>query len=70
MNPDFPVGRYHEDLSAFAKRRASLLTQLEAAGGGALLLPTAPERIRNGGTAAIARSASACRAAARRWTCW
>ena len=51
MNPDFPVGRYHEDLSAFAKRRASLLTQLEAAGGGALLLPTAPERIRNGGTA-------------------
>ncbi len=41
------VGRFHADLTPFHRRRTRVLDAMRAHGDSALVLPTAPERIRN-----------------------
>ncbi len=48
MNPDTPlISRLETDLTPFIDRRQRLLAEMEAEGGGALLIPTAREQVRS-----------------------
>lgn len=42
-----PISRLEEEITPFAERRARVLAEMAATGGGALLLPTAREQVRN-----------------------